>query len=284
MRWKQRDELLSDSAHIFERRAGGLCFGLAARQPPGCAVAAWQSPSDGTYHEKATRLSFWIVVFSGLIGSVAALVCYRHDNCRLYAAPFSAFDDERNTGNPARAHMYWLLRQTATVKSCDYRLAFNLTVVMLLGGLRHGAAWGFVVWGAIHGVRLGAGRVFRSLTGVNPDRDEQPAVSRIVRILVTFHLVAGCLVVFRAQDWDVIQDYFTTLAAVRPGSVELTPIAMAVLMVTALWEVMPRSWITRVAVTLIRLPSPVQTGAVTVCLLVFAALGGASPPFIYFQF
>ncbi|MCH7995849.1 MAG: MBOAT family protein, partial [Planctomycetes bacterium] len=164
------------------------------------------------------------------------------------------------------------------------RVAFNLAVVMLLGGLRHGAAWGFVVWGAIHGVLLGAGRVFRSLTGVNPDRDEQPAVSRIVRILVTFHLVAGCLVVFRAQDWGVIQDYFTTLAAVRPGSVEVTPIAMAVLMVAALWEVMPRTWITRVAVTLIRLPSPVQTGAVTVCLLVFAALGGASPPFIYFQF
>ena len=180
--------------------------------------------------------------------------------------------------------MYWVLRQTATVKSSDYRLAFNLAVVMLLGGLRHGAAWGFVVWGAIHGVLLGAGRVFRSLTGVNPDRDEQPAVSRIVRILVTFHLVAGCLVVFRAQDWDVIQDYFTTLAAVRPGSVEVTPIAMAVLMVAALWEVMPRTWITSVAVTLIRLPSPVQTGAVTVCLLVFAALGGASPPFIYFQF
>ena len=138
--------------------------------------------------------------------------------------------------------------------------------------------------GAIHGVLLGAGRVFRSITGVNPDRHEQPAVSRIVRVLVTFHLVAGCFVVFRAQDWGVIRDYFTTLAAVRPGSVEVTPIAMAVLMVAALWEVMPRTWITSVAVTLIRLPSPVQAGAVTVCLLVFAALGGASPPFIYFQF
>ena len=271
-------------AHIFERRADGLGFGLAARQRPGCAGVAWQSPSDGMHHEKSTRHSFWIVAFSVLFGSVAALVCYRHDDCRRHLAAHLGIGDERNTGNRARAQMYWVLRQPATVKSCDYRLAFNLAVVMLLGGLGHGAAWGFVVWGAIHGVLLGAGRVFRIITGVNPDRDEQPAVSRIVHVLVTFHLVAGCLVVFRAQDWDVIQDYFTTLVAVRPGSVEVTPIAMAVLMVAALWEVMPRTWITSVAVTLIRLPSPVQAGAVTVCLLVFAALGGASPPFIYFQF
>ena len=88
-------------------------------------------------------------------------------------------------------------------------------------------------------------------------------MSRIVRVLVTFHVVAGCFVVFRAQEWGVVSDYFTTLAAVRPGSVELTPIAIAVLMVAALWEVMPRTWITSVAVTLIRLPSPVQAGAVT---------------------
>lgn len=164
------------------------------------------------------------------------------------------------------------------------RVAFNLAVVMLLGGLWHGAAWGFVVWGALHGGLLGAGRVFRSMTGVNPDRDEQPVVSRIVRILVTFHLVAGCFVVFRAQEWGVIRDYFTTLAAVRPGTVEVTPVAFAVLMVAALWEVMPRAWMTSVAVTLVRLPSVIQAGVITVCLLVFAALGGASPPFIYFQF
>ena len=30
----------------------------------------------------------------------------------------------------------------------------NLMITMLLGGLWHGAAWTFVVWGAIHGVGL----------------------------------------------------------------------------------------------------------------------------------
>ena len=30
----------------------------------------------------------------------------------------------------------------------------NLMITMLLGGLWHGAAWTFVVWGALHGVYL----------------------------------------------------------------------------------------------------------------------------------
>jgi alginate O-acetyltransferase complex protein AlgI len=30
----------------------------------------------------------------------------------------------------------------------------NLAVTMLLGGLWHGAAWSFVLWGAVHGLML----------------------------------------------------------------------------------------------------------------------------------
>jgi alginate O-acetyltransferase complex protein AlgI len=34
------------------------------------------------------------------------------------------------------------------------RTYFNLALVMLLGGLWHGASWNFVIWGAIHGLML----------------------------------------------------------------------------------------------------------------------------------
>ncbi len=34
------------------------------------------------------------------------------------------------------------------------RTYVNLFVVMLLGGLWHGAAWNFVVWGGLHGALL----------------------------------------------------------------------------------------------------------------------------------
>ena len=40
------------------------------------------------------------------------------------------------------------------------KTARNLAVVMILGGLWHGAAWGFVLWGAVHGLLLAARRIF----------------------------------------------------------------------------------------------------------------------------
>ena len=40
----------------------------------------------------------------------------------------------------------------------------NLLLTMLLGGLWHGAAWTFVVWGGIHGLGLAVERA----TGWNP--------------------------------------------------------------------------------------------------------------------
>jgi len=39
------------------------------------------------------------------------------------------------------------------------RTCFNLFLVMLLAGLWHGANWGFVVWGMVHGVGLGVHRL-----------------------------------------------------------------------------------------------------------------------------
>jgi D-alanyl-lipoteichoic acid acyltransferase DltB (MBOAT superfamily) len=43
------------------------------------------------------------------------------------------------------------------------RTYLNLMLVMLLGGLWHGAAWNFVFWGAYHGALLAVHRLFRPL-------------------------------------------------------------------------------------------------------------------------
>lgn len=43
------------------------------------------------------------------------------------------------------------------------RTCFNLLIVMLITGIWHGAAWGFVVWGGLHGLALVAHRLTQSL-------------------------------------------------------------------------------------------------------------------------
>jgi alginate O-acetyltransferase complex protein AlgI len=42
----------------------------------------------------------------------------------------------------------------------------NLLIVMLVAGIWHGSAWGFIIWGLLHGIALG----FHRLTGVLSDR------------------------------------------------------------------------------------------------------------------
>ena len=82
-----------------------------------------------------------------------------------------------------------------------WRRIFNLMVVFLLSGLWHGAAWTFVLWGAVHGLYQAVGVL------LDPVRERlymavpknAPAV-RAVRILFTFTLVCAAFVVFRAES------------------------------------------------------------------------------------
>lgn len=48
------------------------------------------------------------------------------------------------------------------------RTCLNLLIVMLIAGIWHGAAWGFVVWGSLHGLAL----VIHRLTAALSDRSE----------------------------------------------------------------------------------------------------------------
>ena len=74
----------------------------------------------------------------------------------------------------------------------ERRTYVNLAMVMLLGGLWHGASWNFVVWGGIHGGMLGLERVMgkRSFYGALP---------RPLKVAVTFVIVLFTWVFFRAD-------------------------------------------------------------------------------------
>ena len=73
------------------------------------------------------------------------------------------------------------------------RTYVNLAMVMLLGGLWHGAAWNFVLWGAIHGGML----AFERAQGKDSPYRTMPAA---IRTLITFTIVTITWVFFRAVD------------------------------------------------------------------------------------
>lgn len=76
----------------------------------------------------------------------------------------------------------------------------NLFVVMVLGGLWHGAGWTFVIWGAMHGACLLIHRAWGDL--VRPHLPDDPAL-RLVGVaaawVLTMVFVVAAWVVFRAD-------------------------------------------------------------------------------------
>lgn len=85
------------------------------------------------------------------------------------------------------------------------RTTVNLAIVMLLGGLWHGANWTFLAWGAYHGAFLIAERF----------ANRQPAyrsLPRGLRVALTFIIVLGSWVWFRAESLPAAAAYFRALA------------------------------------------------------------------------
>ena len=90
------------------------------------------------------------------------------------------------------------------------RTYVNLFIVMLLGGLWHGAAWNFVIWGAIHGTMLAIERLVAS-------RREPRAASGLARplqVAATFLLVVIAWVFFRSPDLPAAVRYLGDMAAI----------------------------------------------------------------------
>ena len=90
------------------------------------------------------------------------------------------------------------------------RTYFNLTLVMLLGGLWHGANWTFVIWGAYHGLLL----AFERWWGKRPIYAGLP---RWGRIGITFVLVLFSWVLFRCPNFEAAVSYFKAMFSVASG-------------------------------------------------------------------
>ncbi len=73
------------------------------------------------------------------------------------------------------------------------RTYVNLLIVMLLGGLWHGAAWTFVIWGGLHGLLLALERAQGGRAFYQP-------LPHALRVAFTFVFVLVTWVFFRASD------------------------------------------------------------------------------------
>lgn len=163
----------------------------------------------------------------------------------------------------------------------------NLFVTMALGGLWHGAAWPFVLWGAYQGALLIAYRDVADRWSVTPRSRAASVAAQLASWLLFVHLVCYGWLLFRARSLPQIAHMTSEFLT---GSWRLTPAASDTLTALAgfglpllamnAWE-----WWKDDLLAVPRLPL-VPRYAVYACLfylvLLFGQYGGAQ--FIYFQF
>ncbi len=158
----------------------------------------------------------------------------------------------------------------------------NLMLTMLLGGLWHGASWNFVIWGALHGSYL----IFeRLLLNRIPGWQSDILPMRLLRWLLTFHLVCFAWIFFRAPDFSSSMLVLAKLGALASASFDagsLAALAVALLCfqlahwIGARWELKQR---------LGEAALPIHVAATTAALLALIWFApDYSAPFIYFQF
>ena len=129
----------------------------------------------------------------------------------------------------------------------------NLMVTMAIGGLWHGAAWTFVLWGIFHGICLAENHLWQEVRGAKEQKEEAagspneplaaesglaladsrvrsragipalPAVKRWPGRLLTFFVVVLGWILFRAGNLKAVQHLLEAMFGWGPGPMAGTP-------------------------------------------------------------
>lgn len=80
------------------------------------------------------------------------------------------------------------------------RTYLNILIVMGLGGLWHGAAWSYAVWGLMHGLALVVERMLPRLKGLRP-----------LKLVLVFSYVSWAWLLFKMPDFEHVVAYLKCL-------------------------------------------------------------------------
>jgi alginate O-acetyltransferase complex protein AlgI len=163
------------------------------------------------------------------------------------------------------------------------RVYGNLMVTMVLGGLWHGAAWNYVLWGFYQGALLCIYRWF----GIDFSHGDRSVLKNIIATVIFFGFTCYGWLLFRANSFDQIFDY-TRILITNIGDFSLSIpkptlpalIGLPLLLFYEAWEYFAAN-----VHFYVRLPSLIR-GAFYAALTLLIIMGTSNAPaqFIYFQF
>jgi alginate O-acetyltransferase complex protein AlgI len=161
----------------------------------------------------------------------------------------------------------------------------NLMLTMIIGGLWHGPAWTFVIWGTYQGVILVGHRLAKPLLDkISPTEPIDQACWKAVRIFATFHMVCVGWLIFRAKSIPQLLGMLEAIVyrPAIPASAFLLPVAITILplLIVQLFQYRSKD-LDIVAKT----PWYVRSLFYTICFYAFVLAGNfGGSQFLYFQF
>lgn len=158
----------------------------------------------------------------------------------------------------------------------EARTMLNLFLVMFLGGIWHGAAMTFLVWGVIHGVALGVERLLKL-------HERKSRLVAVLWYLVTQAVVMLAWVFFAAADNEQGARIVGHALSFQGLGFGRLPLATCALLILPPVLVHVRTWL--VERGRLRAPGRIEK-AVLAAVMLYATLTafGVSNAFIYFQF
>ena len=154
---------------------------------------------------------------------------------------------------------------------------------MLLGGLWHGAAWTFVVWGGLHGLYLAAERWLRGrFAGWKPG----PA-SIVLLGLLTYVLVNITWVFFRAKDFTIASTMLQSMAGAADKPTPMIAFLPMIYALVIVAGIVTTHWAMRdktLEIAIERTPAWLVGGLLAIMAVAVVAEQGKGSAFIYFQF
>jgi D-alanyl-lipoteichoic acid acyltransferase DltB (MBOAT superfamily) len=170
-------------------------------------------------------------------------------------------------------------------RGSNARTLRNLMIVMVLGGLWHGADWRFALWGGIHGVLLLLIRCYWWYVNPEAEKRKKGPAGVAIGILVTFVCVALTRIFFRAPDIQHAFAMFQQLALFTGGLANVSRLVWITLAGGIALYALPKSAFEAAVSTFTRAPVLVRAAALVALGLVAREIAGFEvQPYIYFQF
>lgn len=258
-------------------------------------IADTLAPIVAAGYEPGARGGAVLLAFYGfalqVYGDFAGYSAIARGSARLLGFELMVnFDAPYRSANPTVYWRRWHISLSTWLRDYLYvplggnrsgraRQLVNLMVVMLLGGLWHGAAWTYVAWGGIHGLLLVVHRLWVLRRPAPPQRWSHP-----LRVLAMFHAACVSYIFFRApslrEAWEALGNLASPFAGIDGGSLAL--LVTTGLVTVALDRLVVVGGDEAHLVELAPSARGLAIGSALVGLVLFA--GGTPVPFIYFQF